>query len=1263
MNSSVMMKPLNSNRLTFLILFIFLFIFLPKNLPSALFQRDPNSLSMSSQSIVGEEDAIFEVLELSRIQTLELNHLSNKYQNVLNKKISLSMLEEYPVQLSKDPQLRYFSMNELLSSITVEISKVSHQIENMILQEKLSLSSPELLSNHNHLRNLLSKSKRLSFIIIHYGEDENLNINLENFGQLGTNISNELLEIQNTVLPKMKTNLSAHLNHIQNLISQQAKVGSQMLNKDLSESEKRQLLDFKIRQANLLSELSSDQKKLLNKFMAGDGAERDTLNNKFTQLSQFISKDDRDLRDLLNTKLNDLNGQISLNERIEIERLNSRYGEALSLMTAEDKATRARLNKEYLILTSNLSPPKKELIDQIIVGDKSVRNHLDSQLLELKKAQFSKIKMLETLIARRMTGVEAFSQSNLFLKTQNHDLSLIYLSQLHRFANKLENEFKIASERLAQIEKNSEVSSDNKDIFNRAIDSWDCTSELVKNQGLTFLGIALSKNTLSHFKRACLESKTEALYGICKASLTEVCGACAGYTKPSDCPTWNQFTHKNRTDILLSLRQEIVINELIANAQHISETLYGGASCNIQCLEQVEDPKLNLVLSDLYIPGNSTGKLCGTQEWRKCGLYGNLYASLIKDPGQLSKVQSLQLEVLKSNKRITQRDDQSKKIASEKLGDLVGDLNLTVHSLNDNFESSLYELSQTSANLAAGSGDEVAQEFTSQSIKLSYLGNLRVRLQHELISAIAKSIGKSQDFTLASLNNLDQNSIKIISEQIMPLSSQLTSEVHKTLNASLLETQNLFRQKNKTFHEICPRSLEGGSQWPIHEQDSYKIIAIYYIKTLITGERFAEPNLNNIYFNLNGNNLNSILPSIFTARAYNYKIYPSAAVTSECLSAIDQWAKEIFLSKDFQRLVSENWIKNKNLERLASQLSEETKNLFKNLIILEATVLSPLKAKRSLKFEDYLEITNRLINASIANYAFQISFLDLKSHIKIQKEFSYAAGLEDYFNKNYISFISHLNKIMNGQNELRLRAQINFWNLSSKKRMSYLNGGEIFDTANEAFINEISQRAVFEGVLNKTKSKLITESSAKNHIKSLNKADYKFQPKIIAFRPLSKEHPDCFEKTAFPKLEDLGAIIEISHGASSGPALPGTNCYSGNSTNFSNNKTENLTFRIWGSGHKFIFKSKIDDESYVVDFRQPNSNSPLKKVLTGGPKLGVFEVEINNLVKQSPSEGNLLHETPVEITPVFVPDSDSDQEEKGQSVIYKRVTNSTGAGF
>ena len=938
-------------------------------------------------------------------------------------------------------------------------------------------------------------------------------------------------------------------------------------------------------------------------------------------------------------------------ERIARDKLNSRYAESFSIMSPEDKATRARLNKDYQTLTSNLSASKKELIDQIIAGENSVRNQFEYNIYNFKLNILSKIKSIEMMVNRRMMGLESLALSNIIQssKFQGQSASLVY--QLREASEKLRS---ISHENIVQLnkidEKINSLKAVGKSTYDNEISAWNCKSDLIENNGLKYLGIGYSSETSDIVRGSCSDSKEKALYTVCKAIYPTICGSCAGYSSPESCPTWKTLTYENRLDLLFNMKQELIINGFTDQAQNITNTLYGGAACNSQCLDNVDDPKVKNILAQLYTPGSNSSQVCGVDEWKKCGLYGSLYASLTKAENLSSKIQSIQAVAFKNLKALESKDESAEKNMPDHLKIQKGEIKAKISGIKEIAVKNFTSLAQTVANMSAGSGDNIAKENANQSIQLAFWAQHNARMKADFLQTMAQSFGENLDLTQVKLNNLDSDSVNILSSQIMPLSFEALTEIHRTLNSSQTQRATYDIDLQKKASDQCPITVKNSTKLTLFGRDSSELLALYYLKTLITGERFQDNNFNEIYYNQPGFMKSSYLPLIFTARAFDYRLNIDESASDACLTIVDNWARETFTTKDFQKNFLEKWSNNKALERIIFQFTQEIKVLFENLTALEAIILTSSNSK-NLYIEDlFFEITNKLIKVAVSDYAMNIKLNQLEERIQIQRDFSKTAGFETEFTNLFLVYKSKLVEIIEGQREIRLGFSSKLFNENSDKGISLKDNEQILELASALLTRELARKETYLSLIDKVGASPSTDVAIKNIIKNFNsRSETPFEPKITAARHIAAGKTSCREKSV--NLWNIGSTNSIVGTLSSNfidERISDENCTLSNTPAL--DSSNNILFRVWASAHKILFKSRLDDEEHSFDFRQPNSSDPIKRVLAGGPRMGVFEAQVSSIIPKSDRHDLSLTDAAVEMTPIFI--SDSGEEKEGQPITY-----------
>ncbi len=1202
-----------------------------------------------------EEDDLFFKIQNGLATVAELNYSKQRYKDYVDLKVS-----DVNAGASKGSyDNKDIAIEDVMSSLTEDISRTVSELKRMIFEEKLATNSKDVLKKYSELIDLLARARDINNFLILKADIGSVRIDIAKLRTDFNALQSSLQEVRNVIIPAMKSELSSKINTVESTLKADADRREAALRTALNETEQRLLSEIREKEAALRADLNSTQQSLLDQMKAGNKAIMDDLNNKYSTLLNMMSKQDRDLREQLNQKYSDLKGQLSESERIQRDLLNSRFNQAMTQMSAQDLALRAKLNQDYEMLTSSLDQTKQQLVQQIVDGDNAVRREFDVKMASLKDALVVKIEATDRLLNDRIAGVEALSKSNL---SQIREIQGV-IANIDQRVRETSEQLKALSDKVsddiqsinAQFEAIRTAGNAN---YQQMVQSWNCSEDMIDKEGFEFYGLTQNPTLGLSVSQACVTSKEKVLYSICKERYPTFCGECAGYDEPATCPAWQAMSGKDRLEILLNIRQEVAINYLNEQSRIQSEALYGGASCNASCLNQISDPAVQGVVGQLFTGGASgAAPSCGADEWKKCGLYGVAYSLAVNDANLTNKIldvnQNLSIELAKL------RVDFEKEKASvaDRFGLVKEELEQKISVLKQVTEQRFLQIGQSMAGLSSASGSEISNELAERSAFLAGLAQQSAMKRELLLQAIAVSMGKSKEFAKASLGGLDDDTLNILASGMAVSSFDILTEVFKTLNPN---------QNNRPAYDLDLQSKVAGAcaghikYTPFTNvlgRDSHELLALYYMKSLLLGVHSQNATNNTIYFGIQGVVKSAQLPQAVVAASFDYRTNPSVNAPGACMAAIDAWAKDtLHNSADFQSYRNK-LVANMTLQRMVSLLNDDAKRLVSNLGSIEALIVSVPGVDASQMASHMSLIANRLLETAIAQRMYTLVNNEVESLIAVQKELSRDNGFQNKFDSYLLTYRDSMAQFKAGQQDLgaKLAAEVQAIKASQgaqaaelakvKDAMGYVYAlAQTDPLASDALKKKIQAAASVDGTINDL-IKAINDSG-----RTSGQVENPFDPVIKAIRHVTSGNMSCFGTAPVAGQLPSGSAF-VGHwglGGQNAPWFPGENC----ALNFRNGSyaKDSVVYRTWGSAHKISYRSTLGGSAKEVDFRQPASTSPMRKVVAGGFSQGVFDAQVAGLLDPVVARQSAYNDGVVEMTPIYV--SNAGVEKRGTPVVY-----------
>lgn len=1198
------------------------------------------------------EDDLFYKLQNGLATVAELNFSKERYKDYTDLKVSDINSSADKANSAHDN--KDMTIQDVMSNLTVDISANIKELRRLIFDEKRATNSKDVLKKYSELLDLLARARDINNFLILKADIGAVRIDIAKLRTDFSALQASLQEVRNVIIPAMKSELSDKIDVVEDTLKKDAARRDAALRVALTESELRLLNEIKVKEEALRGELSAAQKSILDQMKAGNKAIMDELNTKYSSLVEMMSAQDRRLRTDLNQKYVDLKGQLTESERLQRDLLNSRFAQAMSQMNEQEKALRDQLNSDYTRLTSNLSQTKQDLVKQIVDGDNSVRREFDVKLADMKAALVVKITSTEQLVNARISGVEALAKSNLSQIREIQSVVANIDQRVREVSEQLKALSVKVSDDIAAINDQFEaIRTAGNANYESLVQNWNCSEDMIDKQGFEFYGLTKSPNLGVSVSQACVTSKEKVLYSICKERYPTFCGQCAGYSDPATCPAWQDMSGKDRLEILLNIRQEIAINYLNEQSRLQSEALYGGSTCNAQCLNQVSDPSVQNVVGQLFNSGSASTPTCGADEWKKCGLYGVAYSLAVNDSKLTSKILAVNENLSVEIAKLRVDFEKEKNSVAERFGLVKGELEQKIAVIKETTEQRFLQLGQSMAGLASGSGGEIAQELAERSAVLAGLAQQSAMKRELLLQAIADAMGKSKEVAKASLSGLDDDALNILSGGMAISSFEILSEIFKTLNPNQNSRPFYDLELQNKVSGVCAGAVKYTPFTNVLGRDSHEILAMYYLKSTLLGERSSTSANNRIYFGAQGIVKSAQLPQAVVAALFDYRLSPQVQAPANCLAALDSWAKDMLHNNVQFDTNRTKLAQNLTLERMATLLLDDAKRLMTNLGSIEALIVSTPGSDAAKIAENLLAVSNRLVEAAISHRIYNLTTSEVENLIAIQREMSKDNGFQDKFDSYLLTYRDSMAQFKAGQQDLAAKFTAEMQAVKAAQGAQAAELGKLKDAMGYVFALAQTDPLASDALKKKIAASATVDTTINDLINAINNSgratgniENPFDPVIKAIRHVTTGNLSCFGTA--PVAGQLPAGSAFVGGWSEGAW--GTCAINFRSTSAFK---DTVVYRTWGSAHKISYRSTVGAFTKVLDFRQPASAAPLMKVVAGGFAQGVFDAQVPGLLDPVVARGYAYGEGVVEMTPIYV--SNSGTEKKGNPVTYSMI--------
>jgi hypothetical protein len=862
-------------------------------------------------------------------------------------------------------------------------------------------------------------------------------------------------------------------------------------------------------------------------------------------------------------------------------------------------------------------------------------------LLNLRTELSSKIQKTQDDLQKEVEAVRIVANSNLTLIRGLQESILV----LNHRAKETAEELKQLSENVthdidtiqSELEK---IRTHGNESYEEMVANWKCSSDMIDRNGFNFYGQTAFQKLGLDVSEACVNQKEDVLFAICTERYPTFCGQCQGYTKAQDCPVWEAMSGKDRLEILMNIRQEVAIHHLNEQSKLHGQAIYGGDSCKVHCLTGANDPEVRNLLGSLISPssGSNSSASCGQDEWKSCGLYGVTYSLAVNDVNLAQKINDVNTNLSSELGKLRVDFESEKKAVASRFGILEAELNQKIDQLKRATEARFTQIAKTMAGLSTGSGPEVAGDLAARSTYLGELATNAATKKDLALDAIAKAMGTSQDVAKANLLERDDEIVKLLSSGLAVSSFDVLTEVFRTLNPNQNSRPFYDTEFQNQVGSSCQDHMKFTPFTNILGRDTHEILALSYMRLLLTGQRSNQTEANKIFFNHPGVISSNSLQQIVLARMFDYRSNPEVTVSSNCLNAIDQFARNMILNDtsfaSLRLLLSQNI----TFQRMATLLVDDAKKLFDKVGALHTLILGSKSVDLKTLDADLALIVNRLVDASIAQRRFDLVSIEVENMIAIQKELSKDNGFQNEFNAYLLQYKDSMAAMKTGleADRTKLAAEISERQRQTGALAAQL--GQVKDAMGYVAALAMTDPLASADLKRKVQAAATVDGNIENLITQINNSgrnqvEQPFTPAIRAIRHVTQGNVTCFgAQTNVGSLPSGSAFVGGWGVTLNGqaPWFPGDSC----AFNFRNgtNLKDTVVYRLWASAHKVEFTSGNGSFRSTIDFRQAAQASPnLRRIVSGEFKQGLFDAQVPSLLNPVLA----LSSVSISMTPIY----------------------------
>ncbi|MCX7674205.1 MAG: hypothetical protein N2Z70_00045 [Bdellovibrionaceae bacterium] len=951
----------------------------------------------------------------------------------------------------------------------------------------------------------------------------------------------------------------------------------------------------------------------------------------------------------LQNSLREVREQIIPQLRAELTQRLNQLGQRLDQEVSARQAQIADLNQQ---ISAERDARQREIL--------TLRRDMEQGLAQLRSELLNKIRETREDLQLNIDAVRAIANSNLTRINELRESVIVLTLQLQQTTQQLNSLSQRVESDISNIQNElQQIRTAGNENYQQMVQAWSCEEDMVIREGAQMFGVAQLPGLGVSVSEACVRSKEQVLYSVCVARYPTFCGACQGHTRPQDCSHWQNMSGKDRLEILLNMRQEIAINYLAKQSELHARAIYGGNQCRPECLTGLSDPNvqqiLGLIQNQSQSSSNGSAANCPNEPWKHCGLYGVTYSLALNDVALATRINEVSGNLSRQIASLRADFEEEKRSVAQRFQLTEQELNQQINRLKQTTESRFMDIARSMAGLASASGQEIANQVSQRSAELAAVGAERAAKTDLLTNAIAAAMGYSVDLTRAQLADRHTELATLLARGMAVSSFDIITEVFKTLNPN---------QNNRPFYDVefgqqvgpqCQGQVRQTPFTNIVGRDTHEILAIAYLRALVGGIRSSNAQNNSIFFNHQGVVSSNSFQQALLARIFDYRLDPAQQVNVACLNAIDQFARNMLLNDSRFAAHRTQLSQNATLERLASLLVKDAKDVFAKLGALHTLILASTASGRDTSDARLAEIVNRLVDLAVTERRHALLNNEVEDLIAIQRDLSIQNGFQNQFQAYLAQFRDNMAAMNTGlanvrtqlQNEIATRQQQNaaMANQINQLRdaMGYVAALAMTDPLASP---ELRQRVQAAANIDQNIHNLIQQinNSGRNQIEE------PFTPRLLAVRHVTQGNATCFgTMNSVANLPNGNAFV--GHwGITSGNNIWSDQCMF-NFRQGSQHK-DNVLYRIWGSAHKIEFKSTINASVVrTIDFRGPASNSfPIRRIVDGNHRQGVFDAQVPGILDPAVQRGYAYQEGIISLTPIYV--ANSGAETRGTAQTY-----------
>lgn len=517
--------------------------------------------------------------------------------------------------------------------------------------------------------------------------------------------------------------------------------------------------------------------------------------------------------------------------------------------------------------------------------------------------------------------VERMNKAEGLITTATLDINLIKshtIPELERMAASTASSF------LDFTLKTSQLANAGAEAYQQTLNQWNCLDAQKYDLG----------NGTKIAGEACVKSNEEALYKICRAAFPTFCVSCAD-KEMSECPSWSDststdyLTPRQRLGILIDIQQQVSIENLKLQLAAHNERIFGTADCKDgrsgtdNCLVFPENGSIN------YPPSCSANNEVPEDQWKKCGLGGEIYSLHMTDSKLADNISVLSGSLTDSVQLINNTIDAEKLLVKERFNVLNDDINNRLNNFKAEFETGLrqvaaaittgsFEVSPTLADdLATALASSTANAISESEKIEAVITRIHTNIYKLDQTTRDRTKNEVSDVLKDLIRDLAQGSItsKGATSGLINVTNYIIRDAFYALDADQREGHRPqydadLKSKIESLGAICDASPPTPF-FHVLGRDPMHLLGVALMRKVIMGNGPATlpgsngTSVSTIFAPYNQPLVtNGVTSRMFLSSMYDYREDILIPANQACLDAVDEWATNVFATNTSGKIVT-----------------------------------------------------------------------------------------------------------------------------------------------------------------------------------------------------------------------------------------------------------------------------------------------------------------------------------------------------------------------